>query len=637
MIKLKHIEKSYESVKVLEDFSYTFDDTGFYLLYGRSGSGKTTLINILSGIIDFDQGEYQFYQHSISGKADQDILRDHIAYLTQDAYFIDYLTLQENFELAQVDKDLTADYIKEFHIEALMNRYPNQCSAGQRQRLAIIQALATHKQVLILDEPTASLDKKNKHKIFQLLKKISEKVLVICVSHDAEAKEYCDEVIDFANLNLLNELTFIHESTLNNPIKKERINLYEYVKKMRKNKKKEKASTFCLAIIYAFVILIGMSVYDPETKLINSLGNDYHLNYVNVAIPLDNYDEYITNLKQEYDIQSVIYPYRFGANYVDIYINGNDITADSVAYIESMIYETIPTSNAFYLKDRLFAGMYFSSKNEIMLGYEKALEYTNTPENLIGKSVMIETPKGSEEFIVSGVFSKFTEDEIPYFQNGYDTDALDNVVYFNELYTNGYLDDGRLASSEKELHKGRFILYFNDFEQVMDFMEKEKYCEADDVDCISVYPISDFIIKIVSEFKKRMILLLPCVIIALFMSVLFYGQTKIKELFQNRHIMCVYQYYGYSTKEIMRAYKKYYRYELFYILGISLLLSAVVVICSDIIFKVTKYPLFTINVTLCLGLTCLLFLICYPIVYYIVKGLKKVNWYQMMIERRDLL
>lgn len=639
MIILKDIVKIYNKEKVLDRFSYTFHDTGFYLIFGYSGSGKTTLINIIAGIIDFNEGSYSFFQESIFGKKDQKKLNPYVSYLTQDAYFIDYLTIEENFEISQVDQELAFQYISKFQLEELLNHYPDQCSAGQRQRLAIIQAISSHKKVLVLDEPTASLDKNNKYNIFELLKEISKTALVICVSHDAEAKNYADHIVSLEASNKVMEFPALKDTKLDSPKKKNKIDLYSYVSRMRKSNKKEKVSAICLLIMFTSLLLLVMNLYNPETKLINSLGNDYHLNYVNVSIPLDEHEKYISQLKEKYkNIESIIYPYRTGANYTKIQGSINHMTLEPISYMDSLVYETIPATDCFYLKNYLEEGSYFTKKNEVILGYDKALQYTSDLHNLIGESIVIETPKGSENFIVSGIFRRFSEQEKSYFQNGYSVDALNDVIYFNELYSNDYLNDDQYTTAEKMANnKGDFILYFDEFSSVMEFINNENNCDKNAIDCMSIYPISNFILSVLQEFQSISILLLPCAIIAMLISILFYGQTKIKELFQTRNAMSIYQYYGYSTREVIAAYKKYYRNELMHISFLATGLSIVIAYVLDNILQLIQFPLFTIDIFLCIGTACFLFLICYPIVYYIIYQIKKINWYQTITERRDLL
>ena len=100
LIVLEHIEKSFDEQQVLSDFSYTFKDKGSYLIYGPSGCGKTTLINIIAGIETIDHGRYTINGDTITNATRRNSLFLSMSYITQDSYFIDYLTVQENLELS---------------------------------------------------------------------------------------------------------------------------------------------------------------------------------------------------------------------------------------------------------------------------------------------------------------------------------------------------------------------------------------------------------------------------------------------------------------------------------------------------------------------------------------------------------
>lgn len=636
MITLKNINKSYGESNVLSNFTYTFQNKGFYLIFGRSGCGKTTLVNIIAGITGYDKGEYYFNHRKLAKENIQKEVQPYLAYIAQDTYFIDYLTIKENFELANVDRSVCHTYLKEFALEFVLDRYPDELSSGQKQRIAIIQAITSHKKVLILDEPTAALDKKNKTFIFDMLKKISKDTLVICVSHDLEAKQYCDHIIDFTEKQSSTILQIEEETMEMSYVHKESKNLYGYVKKLRNYKKSEKLSSILMIAILSFVLLLFMNIYDAENKLIQSLGEDYHLNYLDVKIPVEDRDQILKDLKEDKSIVSIVYTYRRGADYTKP-PECTECFQESEAYIESLIYETIPIEG-FYYQDFLEAGTYFTNAYEVMLGYDKALEYTGDIETLIGEQIVIPTPMGNETFTVSGVFKKFTSKETPYFENGYDGYALNDVAFFNEKYSEKYLYDDELSYEEKEpFANGDFKLYFTDFQDAMKFVTQHEACENIDDNCLYVVPISNFLNRIMDEFNGLSVFLLPCAILSLIIGMLFYGQTKIKQLYQSKHILCVYQYLGYEQKEVLKAYKKFYRIEIIRLSLISVVLSCLLGLVGNIVLSITKFPPFTIAPIMCLGIVFIFALIANLIIVLLMHQMKRIDWYEMMRERRDLL
>ena len=181
MIKCNNVNKIYNNRFIIKDFTYEFKDNGFYLLFGDSGCGKTTLLNLLAGFVACDSGEIL-----VEGKID---------YITQDTFFVDFLTVMDNLKMVSEDTEKAHYLLNKFGLEKTAEQYPSTLSGGEKQRLAIIRSVLQEKEILFLDEPTAALDEENKVLVFELLKEIKHDILIFCSSHDAIAKSYADEVI----------------------------------------------------------------------------------------------------------------------------------------------------------------------------------------------------------------------------------------------------------------------------------------------------------------------------------------------------------------------------------------------------------------------------------------------------------
>ena len=199
IIRLNNISKSFGDQKILNDFSYSFKNNGLYLLYGPSGSGKTTLLNIIMGLTSF-KGSLDIYNNSYIDSVDNTFAKKAISYITQNSYFINYLTVFDNLRLCQDNSKIIYDYLDKFSLLNKKDSYPNELSGGEKERVSIISALLQNKKILILDEPTASLDKKNRDIVFKLLSELKKDILIICATHDNDLKNICDEVIDFESL-----------------------------------------------------------------------------------------------------------------------------------------------------------------------------------------------------------------------------------------------------------------------------------------------------------------------------------------------------------------------------------------------------------------------------------------------------
>ena len=99
MILCENINKSFGTQVVMKSFSYQFEDNGFYLLFGESGSGKTTFLNILSGFLNFEAGKININENEFYGNVDRSIIEKDIDYITQDTFFVDFLTVYDNLRM----------------------------------------------------------------------------------------------------------------------------------------------------------------------------------------------------------------------------------------------------------------------------------------------------------------------------------------------------------------------------------------------------------------------------------------------------------------------------------------------------------------------------------------------------------
>lgn len=249
MINCNKVTKKYQNQIVLDNFTYNFKSTGFYLLFGESGSGKTTFINILSGMTAFDGGNISIDNNEFDEMVSKEIISFKADYITQDTFFIDFLNVFDNLRMVNNDDEYIKKMLVQFNLVSKIEQYPMNLSGGEKQRLSIVRALLSGKKILFLDEPTASLDFDNKIKVFEMLSEIKDRVLIICSSHDLEVKKYADEVIQFEKKHKLCEVDNTHESKkivkrkkLNAKCNKSRIQKnreYFFLKKWFVSKKKK--------------------------------------------------------------------------------------------------------------------------------------------------------------------------------------------------------------------------------------------------------------------------------------------------------------------------------------------------------------------------------------------------------------
>jgi lipoprotein-releasing system ATP-binding protein len=184
MLRLNNVSKSFQQRGiVLDDLNFTANESDSISISGPSGSGKTTLLNII-GLLDRpDSGEVFFrgvpilnYDHNESA-----VYRNkNIGFVFQDHLLLPYLTVEENILLPLLaSKTEDSEYrekvdesrklMERTGISDLAEKYPFQISGGEAQRATLVRALVNKPSLLLADEPTGSLDKKNAENLGDLL------------------------------------------------------------------------------------------------------------------------------------------------------------------------------------------------------------------------------------------------------------------------------------------------------------------------------------------------------------------------------------------------------------------------------------------------------------------------------------
>ncbi len=221
MIQIKNIVKNYLSgenqVKALKNISINFRNNEFVSILGPSGCGKTTLLNIIGGLDKYTSGD--IIVNGVSTKEykdkDWDAYRNHyIGFIFQSYNLINHLNVLENVELAlsiagisKTEKRKRAiKALKEVGLSGQMKKKPNQLSGGQMQRVAIARAIVNEPKIILADEPTGALDSETSVQVMDILKKISNKYLIIMVTHnDKLAEKYSTRIINILDGELTND------------------------------------------------------------------------------------------------------------------------------------------------------------------------------------------------------------------------------------------------------------------------------------------------------------------------------------------------------------------------------------------------------------------------------------------------
>ena len=203
MIIAKNICKSYGEARILKNIDLTVRDGEFLSVMGESGSGKSTLLGILGGNIPASSGEVTIDRESITGADDKTLSRlrrTKLGFVFQNLNLVPTLNAYDNIMLPIY---LNRESVREkrarleelssiIGISHLMKAFPEKMSGGEAQRVAIARAILHDPSVLMLDEPTGSLDSKNSEALLDLLKRLNSELglTVIQVTHSARAASY---------------------------------------------------------------------------------------------------------------------------------------------------------------------------------------------------------------------------------------------------------------------------------------------------------------------------------------------------------------------------------------------------------------------------------------------------------------
>ena len=183
---------------IFKNLNFTIKKGQFVSFFGPSGCGKTTLLNIISGLDkDFD-GSVQTYN---------DATNSNISYMFQAPRLFPWLTAIENIKYPIKKRKncekIAFELIKKIGLEKYKNQYPNKLSGGMQRRVALARAFAPNPDILLLDEPFISIDKKVSNLLRKLLITLWKKYkpIIVFVTHDLdEAIELADRICFLSNL-----------------------------------------------------------------------------------------------------------------------------------------------------------------------------------------------------------------------------------------------------------------------------------------------------------------------------------------------------------------------------------------------------------------------------------------------------
>lgn len=213
------------STQILFDVSVSVKHGEIVILTGPSGSGKTTLLTLIGALRSAQEGSVKVLDQELKGAKERQRIRvrREIGYIFQSHNLLKSLTISQNVNMAQRlargskrDKQGQLEHVLErVGLAEHAHKYPSELSGGQKQRAGIARALVNHPQVVLADEPTASLDRKSGRDVVDLIQDLAREdgAAVVLVTHDNRILDVADRILHLEDGHMKSNAEAVAEDT----------------------------------------------------------------------------------------------------------------------------------------------------------------------------------------------------------------------------------------------------------------------------------------------------------------------------------------------------------------------------------------------------------------------------------------
>jgi len=215
LLKVNNISKSFKTksntIDVLKNTSFSLKKGDIACFLGESGVGKSTLLKIIGGILNHDNGDIL-----VDGEKVKSVFAKHrintFGYIFQSHCLLPEFTVQENLRIPLIiarndtsnSREKIDYYLNKFMLFDKRKSYVSNLSAGQCQRISIIRSILNDPKIILADEPTGNLDKKNSKLILELFVKLNEELdkIFIIATHDMKIRSISNKVFEINNMKV---------------------------------------------------------------------------------------------------------------------------------------------------------------------------------------------------------------------------------------------------------------------------------------------------------------------------------------------------------------------------------------------------------------------------------------------------
>lgn len=194
VLEVSDLGFAYDEVRLFQSLSFTLHPGETRVILGPSGSGKTTLLHLLAGLLHLQQGEIRWQGQSIRGQSEEALAWRRLRFtglVFQHHYLQTELSALENilvpgYLAGEVDTAWGEELLRRIGLEGRAKLLPKALSGGERQRIAVARALYNRPKLLLADEPTGSLDRRNAERVWELMLSLAKDLgtAVIIATHD---------------------------------------------------------------------------------------------------------------------------------------------------------------------------------------------------------------------------------------------------------------------------------------------------------------------------------------------------------------------------------------------------------------------------------------------------------------------
>ncbi len=201
-MEIKDLKKTFGTKTIFEGFQLAIEKGEFVIFSGVSGCGKTTLLNMIGSLEEYDSGQILYEGRDIGNKKVQRwYLREKVGFLFQNFALVEDKTVQDNLKM--VRKDNRTKLRMEEALEkvglstAILQQKIYTLSGGEQQRVALARLMVKRSELILCDEPTGSLDRKNGERIMGILRQMNEEgKTIVMVTHDEAYKNYGGRIVE---------------------------------------------------------------------------------------------------------------------------------------------------------------------------------------------------------------------------------------------------------------------------------------------------------------------------------------------------------------------------------------------------------------------------------------------------------